>query len=775
MSTLFDELPGAHAPTGAEKLLAGLNPPQLAAVQHAGGPLLVVAGAGSGKTRVLTRRIAYLIEVRNVRPSQILAITFTNKAAGEMKERVAAAVGSAAPQWVSTFHSACLRILRHEAKRLGFGSGFSIYDDTDSQRLLRMVVRDLSLDPKRFTPRAIAGAISTAKNELIDHETFAGKADGPIQTVYAECYVEYQRRLRAANALDFDDLIATTVNLLQAFPDVAEHYRRRFRHVLVDEYQDTNHAQYVLVRELVGISSRASEELAATATGSSDATELPPAELCVVGDADQSIYAFRGATIRNIAEFEADYPNARVVLLEQNYRSSQTILSAANAVISRNPGRKPKNLWTDRGAGERIVGWVAGDEHEEATFVANEVDRLHDAGLAAPRDVAIFYRTNAASRVFEEVFIRVGLPYRVVGGVRFYERKEIRDALAYLRVLANPDDEVSLRRILNVPKRGIGDRAEACVDALASRERVSFAAALLRCEEAYGVAARSLNSLRSFNELMSALATLVEAGTAPAEVIEAILTESGYLRELETSDDPQDEGRVENLAELIAVAREYEELAEEPSVAGFLERVALVADSDQIPDAGSDGEPAVDDGGQVTLMTLHTAKGLEFPVVFLTGCEDGVFPHMRALADPVELAEERRLAYVGITRARERLYVSRSEVRRNWGSPQWFPASRFLDEIPGELIDWKRTSNRNALTALAAPSTSFRPERSGPSTRPPVSVVALSVGDRVTHDSFGLGTVVAVAGAADRAEATVDFGDGAPKRLLLRYAPVEKL
>jgi DNA helicase-2/ATP-dependent DNA helicase PcrA len=761
MSTLFDDFPGAEAPTGGEKLLAGLNGPQREAVQHAGGPLLVVAGAGSGKTRVLTRRIAWLIEVREVRPSQILAITFTNKAAGEMKERVAAAVGSAAPQWVSTFHSACLRILRHEAKRLGFTSGFSIYDDTDSQRLLRMVVRDLSLDPKRFAPRAIATAISTAKNELIDHETYAGKADGPIQTVYAECYTEYQRRLRAANALDFDDLITTTVNLLQAFPDVAEHYRRRFRHVLVDEYQDTNHAQYVLVRELAGHGMPG------------EGTE--PGELCVVGDADQSIYAFRGATIRNIAEFEADYPNARVILLEQNYRSTQTILSAANAVISRNPGRKPKNLWTDRGAGEPIVGWVAGDEHEEATFVANEVDRLHDAHLAAPRDVAIFYRTNAASRVFEEVFIRVGLPYRVVGGVRFYERKEIRDALAYLRVLANPGDEVSLRRILNVPKRGIGDRAEACVDALASRERVSFAVALLRCEEAYGIAARSLNSLRSFNELMSGLGTLVEGGTPPADVLEAILTESGYLRELETSDDPQDEGRVENLAELIAVAREYEELAEEPTVAGFLERVALVADSDQIPDGASDAEPVEDDGGQVTLMTLHTAKGLEFPVVFLSGCEDGVFPHMRALGDPVELAEERRLAYVGITRARERLYVSRSEVRRNWGTPQWFPASRFLDEIPADLIDWKRTSTRNALTALAAPSTSFRPARSGPSTRPAVDVVALSVGDRVTHDTFGLGTVVAVAGAAERAEATVDFGDGSPKRLLLRYAPVEKL
>jgi len=739
-------------------LLDGLNPQQREAVEHSGGPLLVVAGAGSGKTRVLTRRIAYLIKARDVRPSQILAITFTNKAAGEMKERVAAAVGVGAPHWVSTFHSACLRILRHDAKRLGFTSGFSIYDDADSQRLMKMVTRDLSLDPKRFSPRAVANAVSAAKNELIDHESFAARAEGPIQTTYAECYGEYQRRLRAANALDFDDLIMTTVNLLQAFPDVAEHYRRRFRHVMVDEYQDTNHAQYVLVRELVGVEGQS--------------PELPPGELCVVGDADQSIYAFRGATIRNIAEFEADYPNAKVILLEQNYRSTQTILSAANAVISRNPDRKPKNLWTDRGSGERIVGWVAGDEHEEATFVANEVDRLHDEGAAQPRDVAIFYRTNAASRVFEEVFIRVGLPYRVVGGVRFYERREVRDALAYLRVLANPEDVVSLRRILNVPKRGIGDRAEACVDALASRERITFGAALRRCEEAYGIATRSLSSIRAFNDLLEGLATLVEAGTPPSTVLEAILEQTGYLRELETSTDPQDAGRVENLGELIAVAREYEELDPESSVAGFLERVALVADSDQLPDATSDGDP-VDDGGQVTLMTLHTAKGLEFPVVFLTGCEDGVFPHMRALGDPVELAEERRLAYVGITRAEERLYLTRSELRRNWGSPQWFPASRFLDEIPPELVDWRRTSQRTPLQALAAsPSAAAR----STGARQPVSnVPTLAVGDRVTHDTFGLGTVVATAGVAERAEATIDFGDGAPKRLLLRYAPVEKL
>ncbi|WP_019875621.1 DNA helicase PcrA [Sporichthya polymorpha] len=758
--------PAARPAPTAEDLLAGLNPEQRAAVEHSGGPLLIVAGAGSGKTRVLTRRIAYLITVRKVRPSQILAITFTNKAAGEMKQRVAEAVGSAAPNWVSTFHSACLRILRFEAKRLGFTSGFSVYDDTDQQRLLRMIVRDLNLDPKRFTPRAIGNAISGLKNELIDPDTYSSTATGPVETTYAECYRMYQERLRAANALDFDDLIMTTVNLLQAFPDVAEHYRRRFRHVLVDEYQDTNHAQYVLVRELVG----GTEAL----DGHDVPSELPPAELCVVGDADQSIYAFRGATIRNIHEFERDYPNARVILLEQNYRSTQTILSAANAVIARNPDRKPKNLWTDAGDGEKIVGWVAEDEHAEASFVAAEVDRLADAGLAKPKDVAVFYRTNAASRVFEEVFIRVGLPYRVVGGVRFYERKEVRDALAYLRVLANPEDVVSLRRILNVPKRGIGDRAEACIDALSSRERITFPAALRRCEEAYGIATRSLTQVKAFNELMDQLATLVEAGTGPSTVLEAILEQTGYLHELETSTDPQDETRIENLGELIAVAREYEEANPDGSVAGFLERVALVADSDQLPDADAEGEG--EDGGQVTLMTLHTAKGLEFPVVFLTGCEDGIFPHMRSLGDPVELAEERRLAYVGLTRAQERLYVTRAEVRSAWGAPQWYPPSRFLEEIPPNLVDWRRTANRSPLQALASgsPRPATRPAgraQAGPS-KP---IVALSVGDRVTHDTFGLGTVVATAGVADKAEATIDFGDGAPKRLLLRYAPVEKL
>ncbi|MDT3398569.1 ATP-dependent DNA helicase [Streptomyces sp. B1866] len=798
-------------------LLEGLNEQQRAAVAHTGSPLLIVAGAGSGKTRVLTHRIAYLLGARRVHPGQILAITFTNKAAGEMKERVEALVGPRAnAMWVSTFHSACVRILRRESKKLGFTSSFSIYDAADSRRLMALVCRDLDLDPKRFPPKSFSAKISNLKNELIDEETFAGQATGGtsqaggsgggFEKTLAQAYALYQSRLREANALDFDDLIMTAVHLLQAFPDVAEHYRRRFRHVLVDEYQDTNHAQYALVRELVGPGGAAAE------------AGPEPAELCVVGDADQSIYAFRGATIRNILQFEEDYPQATTILLEQNYRSTQTILSAANAVIERNESRRPKNLWTEAGAGASITGYVADTEHDEAQFVADEIDRLADAGEGRAGDVAVFYRTNAQSRVFEEVFIRVGLPYKVVGGVRFYERKEVRDVLAYLRVLANPEDAVPLRRILNVPKRGIGERAEAMIDALAQRERVSFAQALRRVDEAYGMAPRSVNAVKKFNALLEELRTVVESGAGPATVLEAVLERTGYLAELQASSDPQDETRVENLQELAAVALEFEqargvaagpegggvaEAAEAGADAGigagagagggagggagtlaeFLEQVALVADSDQIPDEDEEG------GGVITLMTLHTAKGLEFPVVFLTGMEDGVFPHMRALGQAKELEEERRLAYVGITRARERLYLTRSTLRSAWGQPQYNPPSRFLEEIPARYVEWRRTgpatpsASAGALpgiaatpsgSALAAGSRGSRrfATRRGAQERP---VVALEVGDRVTHDTFGLGRVVAVKGSGDSAEATIDFGDDKPKRLLLRYAPVEKL
>jgi DNA helicase-2/ATP-dependent DNA helicase PcrA len=761
------------APVDPEVLLAGLNPQQRKAVVHEGPPLLIVAGAGSGKTRVLAHRIAYVLGHRGAVPGQILAITFTNKAAAEMRERVAGLVGPrATSMWVLTFHSACVRILRREASKVGLKSNFSIYDAADSQRLMALVLRDLDLDPKRYNPRVFGHQVSNLKNELIDEESYASRVADPQdgtahERLLAQAYGTYQRRLRQANALDFDDLIMTTVNILQAFPDVAEHYRRRFRHILVDEYQDTNHAQYVLVRELVG------------GPGSSGYVAqaphvVPPGELVVVGDADQSIYAFRGATIRNIEEFEQDYPHAEVILLEQNYRSTQTILQAANAVISGNQARREKKLWTDAGAGEPIIGYVGDNEHDEAAFVARRIDTLGDEHAVQPKDVAIFYRTNAQSRAIEEVFIRVGLPYKVVGGTRFYERREIKDALAYLRVLANPADTINLRRILNVPKRGIGDRAEAAVAALAERERIPFVAALGRAADAPRIATRSVVAVQGFTALLEGLRELRDDDTTGvAALLEAVLDRSGYLAQLRASQDPQDETRLENLHELVSVAREFDEVRVETgeviSLDDFLEQVSLVADADEIPDAA-------DGGGVVTLMTLHTAKGLEFPVVFLTGLEDGTFPHQRSLGgDPLELEEERRLAYVGITRARERLHISRASVRSAWGAPQYNPASRFLDEIPAELIAWERTGNdlgrlsqAPSLARLAA-----RPGVRSPGNRPPIS---LKVGDRVSHDTFGLGTVTRVDGVDERTQVHVEFGgEAGVKRLLVRYAPLVKL
>jgi DNA helicase-2/ATP-dependent DNA helicase PcrA len=768
MTAAPDTLPptardGSDDPRIAQ-LLDGLNPQQREAVVHAGSPLLIVAGAGSGKTRVLTHRIAYLLAARAVRPGEVLAITFTNKAAGEMKERVAHLVGNRAKaMWVSTFHSACVRILREQHRVLGFSSGFTIYDQGDSQRLVTLVCRDLDLDPKRFPARTLAHQISDLKSELVDPETAKVRATNHVEKQVAEVYAAYQGRLKQANAMDFDDLIMRTVELLQAFPDVAAHYRRRFRHVLVDEYQDTNHAQYVLVRELAGHS---------TAGTPANAEDPPPAELCVVGDADQSIYAFRGASIRNIVEFERDYPDAHVVLLEQNYRSTQTILAAANAVIRRNPDRKAKNLWSAQGDGPKIIGYVADGEHDEAAFVAGEIDRLADEHGVAPSHVAVFYRTNAQSRVYEEVFIRVGLPYKVVGGVRFYERREVRDLLAYLKVLANPTDTISLRRILNTPKRGIGERAEQCLATFADRERIPFSDAVARVDEVHELATRSAANIKEFAAFMGDLRDLVAAGTDVGDVMEAILERSGYNASLdaqaEAGDGIEAEGRRENLEELIAVAREYEAGTPGGGITGFLEQVSLVADTDQIPDA---------DGGVVTLMTLHAAKGLEFPVVFLTGMEDGVFPHLRSLGDPLEMQEERRLAYVGITRAEQRLYLTRSIVRSGWGTPQYNPASRFLEEVPDELVEWQgnlsSAPSRASASQMVAARVMAKGRSAGVGLRP---IPSLEVGDRVSHDTFGLGTVVATSGDADKAQATVDFGGAyGEKRLLLRYAPLEKL
>lgn len=764
-----------------QALLDGLNGPQRDAVTHAGSPLLIVAGAGSGKTRVLTHRIAYLLAEREVHPGEIIAITFTNKAAGEMKERVAQLVGPRARlMWVSTFHSACVRILRAEHEHAGVKSTFSIYDADDARRLMQLVTRELDLDPKRYPARGLAAQVSNLKNELVDPEEFAARAKGPNERALAEAYSLYQRRLREAHALDFDDLIMTTVHLLQSHPHVAETYRRRFRHVLVDEYQDTNHAQYVLIKELV-----------------SGTDGLDPAELCVVGDADQSIYAFRGATIRNILEFERDFTDARTILLEQNYRSTQTILNAANAVIDRNTSRKPKRLWSDAGTGDPIVGYVADTEHTEADWAAREIDRLVDDGDTRPGDVAVFYRTNAQSRVFEEVFIRVGLPYKVVGGVRFYERKEVRDALAYLRALVNEDDTVSLRRVLNTPRRGIGDRAEACVEALASRDRISFGAALRRAKDAPGISTRAANGIAEFIALLDGAREVAES-SAPEEVLEALLNRSGYLAELEESLDPQDAGRVDNLQELVSVAREYTERVEglgaegeRATVAGFLEQVALVADADQLP--ADDPEHQ----GVVTLMTLHTAKGLEFPVVFLTGMEDGVFPHARTFGDNHELEEERRLAYVGITRARQRLYLSRAVTRSAWGQPAYNAPSRFLAELPVELVRWERTEGSYTSWTGGGGGVGGRADRGGftggtpkatqlarrlgvdgsrlaTASELPSAPPRVAVGDRVNHQRYGLGRVLAVEGNGPGARAQIDFGDQT-LWLVLRHAPIDRL
>ncbi|CFC60428.1 ATP-dependent DNA helicase II [Mycobacterium tuberculosis] len=759
-------------PSPADQLLDGLNPQQRQAVVHEGSPLLIVAGAGSGNTAVLTRRIAYLMAARGVGVGQILAITFTNKAAAEMRERVVGLVGEKARyMWVSTFHSTCVRILRNQAALIeGLNSNFSIYDADDSRRLLQMVGRDLGLDIKRYSPRLLANAISNLKNELIDpHQALAGLTEDSddLARAVASVYDEYQRRLRAANALDFDDLIGETVAVLQAFPQIAQYYRRRFRHVLVDEYQDTNHAQYVLVRELVGRDSN---------------DGIPPGELCVVGDADQSIYAFRGATIRNIEDFERDYPDTRTILLEQNYRSTQNILSAANSVIARNAGRREKRLWTDAGAGELIVGYVADNEHDEARFVAEEIDALAEGSEITYNDVAVFYRTNNSSRSLEEVLIRAGIPYKVVGGVRFYERKEIRDIVAYLRVLDNPGDAVSLRRILNTPRRGIGDRAEACVAVYAENTGVGFGDALVAAAQGKVpmLNTRAEKAIAGFVEMFDELRGRLDDDLG--ELVEAVLERTGYRRELEASTDPQELARLDNLNELVSVAHEFstdrenaaalgpddEDVPDTGVLADFLERVSLVADADEIPEHGA---------GVVTLMTLHTAKGLEFPVVFVTGWEDGMFPHMRALDNPTELSEERRLAYVGITRARQRLYVSRAIVRSSWGQPMLNPESRFLREIPQELIDWRRTAPKPSFSAPVSGAGRFgsarpSPTRSGASRRP---LLVLQVGDSVTHDKYGLGRVEEVSGVGESAMSLIDFGSSGRVKLMHNHAPVTKL
>ncbi|OHR20310.1 ATP-dependent DNA helicase PcrA [Corynebacterium sp. HMSC034A01] len=767
-------------------LTLGLNPQQQAAVIHEGSPLLIVAGAGSGKTAVLTRRIAYLLHNRGVAPWQILAITFTNKAAAEMKERVGQLVGPEAERmWVATFHSVCVRILRQQAQLVPrLNTNFTIYDSDDSRRLLGMIAKDFNLDLKKLTPRTLANGISNLKNELIGPEEALANSErthNPFETTVAKVYVEYQRRLRQSNALDFDDLIGEVVRIFKEHPQVTDYYRRRFRHVLVDEYQDTNHAQYELIHTLVG-----------------DGPDAP--ELAVVGDSDQSIYAFRGATIRNIEEFERDYPSATTILLEQNYRSTQNILGAANAVIAQNEGRRPKKLWTDQGSGEKIIGYVADNEHDEARFIASEIDTLADRGVPYS-DMAVMYRTNNASRALEDIFIRSGIPYKVVGGTRFYERREIRDIVAYLKVLENPDDTVSMRRIVNVPKRGIGDKAQAMVALHAENNNQSFGRSLvdatsgnvdMLAKAATNSITRFVEMIRQIRDDMPAMRNEVTGMPDLGALITRVLDDTGYRAELEASNDPQDGARLDNLNELVSVAREFSseaanqvaymtdaELNEvmqegEPapgSLQAFLEKVSLVADADQLPEH---------EQGVVTLMTLHTAKGLEFPVVFVTGWEDGQFPHLRALGDPAELAEERRLAYVGITRAKEQLYLTRAILRASWGSPVTNPASRFLAEVPEDLIDWRRLEPERSFSsdAWGAPTRSRPPARSrrGGSGAKVHKNLNLAVGDRVNHAKYGLGTVMAVEGSGVRETVTIDFGSSGTVRLMtIGGVPMEKL
>ena len=775
--------PAHHSDPRSGDLLAGLNPVQFEAVTHAEGPLLIVAGAGSGKTRVLTHRIAHLIANEGVSPFEILAITFTNKAADEMRTRVAELVGPVASKmWVSTFHSACVRILRRDADRLGFPSSFTIYDAADAQRLTSYVIRDLGLDAKKFVPRAIHASISAAKNDGHSPTSYSEAAQTIFERKIADIFIEYQARLLKAGAMDFDDLLVNTVELFRRNPDVLEQYQRRFRHVLVDEYQDTNRVQNELVLMLAA----------------------PSGNVCVVGDGDQSIYRFRGADMRNILEFEHAFPDVTVVLLEQNYRSSQTILDAANAVITNNLGRRPKELWTDSGPGESILRYHADDEADEAHWIANQIMHLHDAGHSWG-DCAIFYRTNAQSRVIEEYLMRVGIPYKVVGGTRFYDRREVKDALAYVKATVNPADEVSVKRVLNVPKRGVGESSVGRLDAYARSHGITFTDAL-REAAAAGVTGKALKGIQEFLKLIDDLEHFV--GDGPAPLIEAAMQRSGYVAELEAEHSIEAEGRIENLAELVGAARDFASIDE------FLEQISLVADTDDL-----DG-----DESSIVLMTLHAAKGLEFPVVFLIGLEDGIFPHLRSIGDPDELEEERRLAYVGITRARERLHLTHAWARTMFGSTQYNPPSRFLEEIPSELVTTVKGDRRGASVAGASGPGSYgsgsygsgsygsgssgggrrsgsaswgrgdeddwsgsviggrsrREESLETALKPPppspsgADQIGLQVGDDVTHGKFGDGVILAIEGSGDKAEAVVNFRGIGEKRLLLAWAPLTK-
>lgn len=859
-----------------QSLLEGLNPQQSKAVQYTGPALLIGAGAGSGKTRVLTRRIAWILANRKAWPSQILAITFTNKAAAEMRERLASLIGnSAKSMWVSTFHSACVKILRAHGDSIGLKSGFSIYDSSDCERLVKIIASELNIDIKKFTPKLLLSKISEFKNNLVtwqenlknyapDYKPGASvsgassfNAAGNADALYAAVYAEYQNRLSVSNAVDFDDLIMLTVKLLRQNPQVSAYYKRKFRYILVDEYQDTNHAQYVLIRELAGV-----DDYSTDSTVSPDSTQLPQSSITVVGDSDQSIYAFRGADIRNIQDFEQDFPSATTIMLEQNYRSTQTILDAANAVISNNANRKPKKLWTSLGKGSPIVGYVADNAQGEASWVAQEIARLAGEDGVNYSDIAIMYRANSQSRSLEDALIKSGLPYQLVGGTKFYERREVKDALAYLQSIANPDDDVNMRRILNVPKRGLGARAESQITSYAKENSISFWSALSQIDkiaEQIGISSRTFNALKSFRDLMTSLIDFMKANDSkPSKVVENVLNESGLLQDLRESKDPQDEFRVDNLSQLQSVAAEYEQNTPDANVAGFLETTALVADSDQLPDQG-------EDTGKVTLMTLHTAKGLEYPVVFLTGMEQGTFPHSRCVDNQKELCEERRLAYVGITRAKKILYVTWAAERSQWGKSAEMIQSQFLDEIPADLISWKRKEadvmraglrgagsdfdrdfdrdfgsdggwdddsyttyggssyrkshygksyssksygsnsygnsygksygsksgkvttriarkssesyqHQSSTSNLQSSSSSLSYKKQGLQEKDNhLNINDFHEGDKISHDTYGLGTVLKTQDKGRNSIITVDFGSDGVKRLMLRVAPIEKL
>ncbi|MEO6533527.1 MAG: UvrD-helicase domain-containing protein [Pseudolysinimonas sp.] len=787
-------VPGSH-PQPDDALLDGLNPQQREAVLYRGPSLLIVAGAGSGKTSVLTRRIAGLIQTREAWPSQILAITFTNKAAAEMRERVQALVGGAAEgMWISTFHSACVRILRRQAEVMGLKQAFSIYDSADSRALIKRILKELDADTLGFTPGNVSAKISKLKNELTDAESYSRNVntDDPNDVAFLEIFRRYTAGLRRANALDFDDLIAETVHLFRAFPEVAALYQRRFRHVLVDEYQDTNHAQYALIRELVRAIKP--EHVPEDTRMRVDADGgIPGASLTVVGDSDQSIYAFRGADIRNIVEFERDFPNSKTILLEQNYRSTQNILDAANAVIGNNFDRIAKNLFTTVGSGDKIVGYTGYTGHDEAQFVADEISTLRDGGERYS-DIAVFYRTNSQTRALEEIFIRSAIPYRVLGGTKFYERAEIKDAMAYLIQVANPADDLALRRIMNTPKRGIGPATEAALQAHADRVGMLLRDALPDAAQ-LGLGPKVTTAILDFAAIMDE-ATETAATAKPADILTTILTRTGYVDALRATRDPQDEARIENVEELVAVTKEFARNNPEGTLVDFLTEVALVAAADELDDSS----------GTVSLMTLHTAKGLEYESVFLTGIEEDLMPHRMSTGEPGGLAEERRLFYVGITRAKKRLYLSLAMTRSSFGDTAVAMPSRYLQEIPAELIEWRQSpgmatsrggsrsralngyrpaGDRSALGSQRSRESGFAPSSTARVKTEWTNAVTnkvrdngdltLAVGDRIRHADFGEGRVSAVTGEGTKSIAEVQFENAGRKRLLVKIAPIEKL